>query len=63
MLRVRKRFSQTKQKFLTIESDVETFIKAVAGSFRSANKEPMKTWDQVSKQLLNLTIDEDNEIL
>ena len=48
---------------MTIESDMETFIKAVAGSFRSANKEPMKTWDQVSKQLLNLTIDEGNEIM
>ena len=48
---------------MTIESDMETFIKAVAGSFRSANKEPMKTWDQVSRQLLNLTIDEGNEIL
>ena len=63
VLRVWKRGSQSKQNFLTIESDMETFIKAVAGSFRSANKEPMKTWDQVSKQLLNLTIDEDNEIL
>ena len=63
VLRVRKRFSQSKQNFLTIESDVETFIKAVAGSFRSANKEPMKTWDQVSRKLLNLAIDEDNEIL
>ena len=48
---------------MTIESDMETFIKAVAGSFRSATKEPMKTWDQVSRQLLNLTMDEDNEIL
>ena len=48
---------------MTTESDMETFIKAVAGSFRSANKEPMKTWDQVSRQLLNLAIDEDNEIL
>ena len=63
VLRVWKRGSQSKQNFLTIESDMETFIKAVAGSFRSANKEPMKTWDQVSRQLLNLTIDEGNEIL
>ena len=48
---------------MTIESDMETFIKSVAGSFRSATKESMKTWDQVSRQLLNLTMDEDNEIL
>ena len=47
---------------MTIESDMETFIRVVAGSFRTASKEPMKTWDQVSRQLLNITMDEDNEM-